>query len=48
MAILLLAAFALIGVYWQNFTFILHVLSAWSATLYFVIALLFLRMRATN
>lgn len=45
-AILVLAAFALIGVYWQNFTFILHVLSAWSATLYFVIALFFLRMRA--
>ena len=45
-AIILLAAFALIGVYWQNFTFVLHVLSAWSATLYFVIALFFLRMRA--
>ncbi len=47
-AILLLAGFALIGVYWNDFTFILHVLSAWSATLYFVIALFFLRMRARS
>lgn len=45
-AIVLLAAFTLIGVYWTNFTFVLHVLSAWSATLYFVIALFYLRMRA--
>jgi amino acid transporter len=44
-AIMFLAAFALIGVYWQHFDFVLHVLSAWSATLYFVIALFFVRMR---
>jgi len=45
-AIVLLAAFALVGVYWQSFSFILTVLSSWSATLYLVIAIFFLRMRA--
>lgn len=45
-AILALAAFALVGVYWRNFEFIIHMLSMWSATLYFLIALFFLRMRA--
>jgi amino acid transporter len=45
-AILALSAFALAGVYWNDFNAILHILSAWSATLYFVVALFFLRMRA--
>jgi amino acid transporter len=45
-AILVLAAFALIGVYWRDFTFIVHMLSMWSATLYFLMALFFIRMRA--
>jgi amino acid transporter len=45
-AILALSAFALIGVYWEKFDIVLHVLSAWSATLYFLMALFFLRMRA--
>jgi amino acid transporter len=45
-AIILLTAMALVGVYWHHFDFVLHVLSAWSATLYFMIALFFLRMRA--
>lgn len=45
-AILLLAAFALIGVYWQDFTFVQAALSTWSVTLYFVMALFYLRMRA--
>lgn len=44
-AILLLAAFALIGAYWSNFTFIATVLSTWSVTLYFIVALFYLRMR---
>ncbi|GAA1142247.1 APC family permease [Nocardioides aquiterrae] len=47
-AIVLLAALALIGVYWQNFNFVLHVLSSWSATLYLVIGIFFLRMRARS
>lgn len=45
-AILVLSGFALIGVYWDKFDIVLHVLSAWSATLYFMMALFFLRMRA--
>jgi amino acid transporter len=45
-AIVLLTAIALIGVYWHDFSFVLTVLSSWSATLYFVIAIFFLRMRA--
>jgi amino acid transporter len=45
-AIMLLAVFALVGVYWRNFDFIVHMLSMWSATLYFLIALFFIRMRA--
>lgn len=44
-AILLLAAFALIGAYWTDFTFIATVLSTWSVTLYFVVALFYLLMR---
>ncbi|KWW97682.1 amino acid permease [Carbonactinospora thermoautotrophica] len=45
-AILLLTAFALVGVYWKHFDFVLHILSTWSATLYFLMALFYLRMRA--
>ncbi|NMH96812.1 APC family permease [Pseudonocardia acidicola] len=45
-AILVLAVFALIGVYWQNWAFVSHALSTWSVTLYFLMALFFLRMRA--
>ncbi len=44
-AILLLAAFALIGAYFTNTAFVISMLSNWSASLYFVIALLFLGMR---
>jgi len=44
-AILLLAAFALVGAYFTNTTFIISMLSNWSASLYFVIALFFLGMR---
>ncbi len=47
-AILLLAALALVGVYWSDFSFTLHVLAAWSATLYIVIPIFFLRMRARS
>ena len=45
-AILVLSVFTLIGVYWRDFNFIVHMLSMWSATLYFLIALFFIRMRA--
>jgi amino acid transporter len=44
-AILLLAGFALIGAYWTNFTFTAEVLSTWSVTLYFVVALVYLLMK---
>jgi L-asparagine transporter-like permease len=44
-AILLLAAFALIGAYFTNTSFVIAMLSNWSASLYFVIALFFLGMR---
>ena len=44
-AILFLAAFALIGAYWTDFTFVATVLSTWSVTLYFVVALFYLLMR---
>jgi amino acid transporter len=45
-AIVLLAIFTLVGVYWRNFTFVQAALSTWSVTLYFMMALFFLRMRA--
>jgi amino acid transporter len=44
-AIVLLAAFALIGAYWSNFTFVANVLSTWSVTLYFVVALVYLLLK---
>jgi amino acid transporter len=44
-AIVLLAAFALIGAYWTNFSFVASVLSTWSVTLYFVVALVYLLMK---
>ena len=44
-AIVLLAAFALIGAYWSNFAFIANVLSTWSVTLYFVVALIYLLLK---
>ncbi|MCW2578289.1 MAG: amino acid permease-associated region [Modestobacter sp.] len=44
-AILLLAGFALIGAYWTDFGFISTVLSTWSVTLYFVVALTYLCMK---
>lgn len=47
-SILVLAAFALVGAYWTNWSFITTVLSSWSVTLYFVIALFFLSMRWRN
>jgi L-asparagine transporter-like permease len=45
-AILMLAGFALIGAYFTNTSFIITMLSNWSASLYFVIPLFFLGMRA--
>jgi amino acid transporter len=45
-AIIVLAAFALIGVYWNDFAFVQAALSTWSVTLYFMMALFYLRMRA--
>ena len=45
MAIVLLAAFALIGAYWTNFSFVASVLSTWSVTLYFFVALFYLLMK---
>lgn len=44
-AIILLAAFALIGAYWTNFSFVATMLSTWSVTLYFVVALAYLLMK---
>lgn len=44
-AIMALGAFALIGAYYTNFSFITTVLSAWSATLYFFIALFYILMK---
>ena len=44
-AIVLLGAFALIGAYWKSFSFVSSVLSEWSATLYFFIALFYLLMK---
>jgi amino acid transporter len=44
-AIVLLAAFALIGAYWSNFTFVADVLSTWSVTLYFVVAVVYLLLK---
>ena len=44
-AILMLAVFALIGAYFTQTSFIIAMLSNWSASLYFVIALFFLGMR---
>ena len=44
-AIVLLALFALVGTYWTDFAFIVEVLSTWSVTLYFVVALVYLLMK---
>ena len=44
-AIVLLAGFALIGAYWTDFAFVASVLSTWSVTLYFVVALVYLLMK---
>lgn len=44
-ALVLLAAFALIGAYWTNFSFVASVLSTWSVTLYFFVALFYLLMK---
>lgn len=44
-AIVLLAAFALIGAYLHNFSFVSTMLSSWSATLYFFIALFYILMK---
>jgi amino acid transporter len=44
-AIVLLGAFAMIGAYWKSFTFVSSVLSTWSATLYFFIALFYILMK---
>jgi amino acid transporter len=44
-AIVLLAGFALIGAYWTDFSFVASVLSTWSVTLYFVVALVYLMMK---
>lgn len=44
-AILILGAFALIGAYVNDFTFVSHVLSTWSTTLYFFVALFYLLMK---
>ncbi|MDN5932098.1 MAG: amino acid permease, partial [Pseudonocardia sp.] len=45
-AIVALALFALIGVYWTNWAAVVHILGAWAVTLYFVVALFYLRMRS--
>lgn len=45
-AIVALAVFALIGVYWTNWATVVHILGAWAVTLYFVVALFYLRMAA--
>ena len=44
-AILFLVALALAGAYWTNWTFIVHMVSAWAVTLYIAGALCFLGMR---
>ena len=44
-AIVILALFALIGAYWTNFAFVASVLSTWSVTLYFVVAVVYLCMK---
>jgi amino acid transporter len=44
-AIVLLALFALVGAYWTDFAFVASVLSTWSVTLYFVVALLYLLLK---
>jgi amino acid transporter len=44
-AIVILGLFALVGAYWSDFAFVSHVLSTWSTTLYFVVALLYLLMK---
>lgn len=44
-AIVLLALFALVGAYWTDFAFIVSVLSTWSVTLYFVVALIYLLLK---
>ncbi|MGI4797704.1 MAG: hypothetical protein ACRYG8_27395 [Janthinobacterium lividum] len=43
-AIVFLALFSLIGVYWKNTDFIIAVLTEWSSTLYMVIAIFYLGM----
>lgn len=44
-AIIFLGVFALIGAYVNDFTFVSHVLSTWSTTLYFFVALFYLLMK---
>lgn len=44
-AILLLIVIALAGAYWTNWTFVVHMVSAWAVTLYIAAALCFLGMR---
>ncbi len=43
-AIMMLALFSMIGVYWKNTEFVIAVLSEWSSTLYLVIAIFYLGM----
>ena len=43
-AIVMLALFSLIGVYWKNTEFVIAVLTEWSSTLYLVIAVFYLGM----
>ncbi len=43
-AIIMLALFSLIGVYWKNTDFVIAVLTEWSSTLYLVIAIFYLGM----
>jgi amino acid transporter len=47
-AIVFLAAFTLIGVYLTDVDFVISVLEMWGTTLYLVIAIFFLRMRASK
>ena len=44
-AIVFLALFVLVGAYWTDFAFVVQVLSVWSVTLYFFVALIYLLMR---
>jgi amino acid transporter len=44
-SILVLLVLSLVGAYWTNWSFIANMLSTWSVTLYFFVALFFLRMR---